>query len=123
LLGLSGTSGDMRVLLARRRREPRAAMAIAVFCHSARKHVGALAAVLGGLDLLVFTGGVGANSPEIRAEICGGFDHLGISLDRAQNQSGAECVSAPGATCKVLVVPTDEERVIAGHVEGVLDNL
>ena len=110
------------MLLTTRRQEPRAAMAIAVFCHSARKHIGALAAVLDGLDLLVFTGGVGANSPEIRAEICAGLNHLGISLEAAQNQSGSECISTPAATCRVLVVPTDEERVIAGHVETVLDN-
>ncbi|MDP9332037.1 MAG: acetate/propionate family kinase [Actinomycetota bacterium] len=120
LLGLSGTSADMRLLLTARPRDPRAAMAVAVFCHSARKHIGALAAVVGGLDLLVFTGGVGANSPEIRAEICAGLEHLGVTLDPAENQSGAECISASDAKCKVLVVPTDEELVIVRHVETVL---
>ena len=120
LLGVSGTSADVRVLLAARAHDPRAAMAIAVFCHSARKHIGALAAVLGGLDLLVFTGGIGANSPTIRAEICAGLEHLGVSLDATQNQLGAERVTAPGGGCDVLVVLTDEERVIAGHVAAVV---
>ncbi len=121
LLGLSGTSADVRQLLAARERDPRAAMAVAVFCHSARKHIGALAAVLGGLDLLVFTGGIGANSPEIRAEICAGLEHLGVSLDAAQNHGGGKRISAPDAGCEVLVVPTDEEHVIARHVTTLLN--
>ncbi len=120
LLGLSGTSADIRQLLAIRDHDARAAMAVAVFCHSARKHLGALAAVLGGLDLLVFTGGIGANSPEIRGEICIGLEHLGASLDDRQNRSASALISAPGAGYEVLVVPTDEERVIAGHVTELL---
>jgi acetate kinase len=108
LLGLSGRTGDIRRLLDARRRDPRAAMAIEVFCHSVRKHIGAMAAVLGGLDDLVFTGGIGANSEETRREICAGLEHLGIRL------------GDPNAACRVQAVATDEERMIARHTADIL---
>ena len=108
LRGLSGTTGDLRQLLETRHRDPRAAMAIDVFCHSARKHIGAKAAVLGGLDHLVFTGGIGANSAEIRDEICAGLEHLGIRSDD------------PHAKCRVHAVATDEELIIARHTAAIV---
>lgn len=113
--GLTGVGGtpDMRTLLERRGRDPRAALAIEMFCHSARRHAGAMAATLGGLDMLVFTGGIGEHSPEIRAGICHGLGHLGVGLDPEANAANAPVVSAPGATCEVRVTPTDEDLVIA----------
>jgi acetate kinase len=113
LLGASGTTGDLRRLLATRETDQRAALAVELFCRSVRKHVGALAAVLGGIDLLVFSGGIGEHSPEVRAQIVGGLEHLGTRLDPSANAAGARDISAAGAQCRVLVVPTDEEWVIA----------
>ncbi|MGH7298412.1 MAG: acetate/propionate family kinase [Polyangiaceae bacterium] len=104
LLGISGTTADMQALLERRATDPRAELAVAIFCHHARKAIGSLAAALGGLDGLVFTGGIGEHAPAVRREICSGLDHLGISADDAR----------PGQ-CQVQVVHTDEERMIARH--------
>jgi acetate kinase len=120
LLGLSGTSADVRRLLAVRHADARAATAVAVFCHVARKHVGGLAAVLGGLDRLVFTGGIGANSPEVRGEVCAGLEHLGVSIDDDRNTAGAGRISTGESRCEVLAVATDEERVIARHTNALL---
>ena len=115
LVGVSGTSADMRDLLAARATDPAAADAVTLFCHTARKHVGALAAVLGGLDTLVFSGGVGEHAPEVRAEICAGLGFLGVTLDPAANAANAAVISAPGPAT-VRVIPTDEEVVIARTV-------
>ncbi len=115
LLGVSGTTSDMRTLLESRASDARAALAIAMFCHSARKSVGALAAALGGIDQLVFTGGVGEHAPAIRTEICGGLGHLGVRLDEARNAGDDPVVSADGASCVVRIVPAREELVIARH--------
>ena len=84
LLGVSGTTADMKTLLERRARDEAAAVAVAMFCYQARKQVGALAAALGGLDTLVFTGGIGERAAPVRAEICDGLAHLGVRLDGAQ---------------------------------------
>src|SRR5207247_1025233 len=92
LLGVSGLSADMRTLLDARDRDPNAARAIAMFCHRARREVGALAAVLGGMDSLVFTGGIGEHSTEIRQEICRGLEHLGVLLDPDANGAPAPIV-------------------------------
>jgi acetate kinase len=113
LLGISETSPDFRDLLARRDHDVRAAEAIAVFLYQAKKAVGALAAVMAGLDLLVFSGGIGENSPEARAGICEGLDYLGISLDPDRNQAGASPVSRYDARTAVHVIHTDEESMIA----------
>jgi acetate kinase len=114
LLGLSGLSNDMRVLLASD--DPRARLAVDYFVYRAAKEMGALAAVLGGLDGLVFTAGIGENSPEIRRRIAAASRWLGVELDQAANARGESRISAPSSRVRVLVVPTDEERVIARHV-------
>ena len=119
LLGVSGTTADVRDLLALRQSDPRAALAIDVFTWSARKWVGALAAALGGLDTLVFTGGIGEHSPVVRAEIARGLEHLGVRLDEARNARSEAIVSADGAACTVRVVKTDEERMVARHTARV----
>ena len=113
LLALSGTTSDMQQLLELRATEPRAAVAIDVFCYQARKSIGALAAVLGGIETLVFTGGIGEHAPAVRFEICRGLDHLGITLDAEANAAGAPIISK--AHCEVHVIRTDEERMIARH--------
>jgi len=105
----------MQTLLAARASDPRAENAIALFCYSARKWVGALAAALGGLDSLVFTGGIGQHAAPVREEICRGLEHLGIDLDSGRNARSEPVVSGEGSRCVVRVVPTDEERVVARH--------
>ncbi len=115
LVALSGGTSDMQTLLERRDKDQRAALAVDAFCYQARKHVGALAAVLGGLDALVFTGGIGEKAACIRAEICRGLEHLGVVLDGGANDAHADVISAPGAGCVVRVVRTDEDIVIARH--------
>ena len=116
LRGVSGTSGDVRELLAREDHDPRARGALAMFCHRARKYVGAYLATLGGADAVLFTGGIGENAPAIRQRICAGMDWCGLVLDadrngRAVGQEGR--ISADGAGIDVFVVSTDEEQVIA----------
>lgn len=116
LLGLSGLSSDMRVLLEREGDHPGARLAIAVFCYRARKYIGAYLAALGGAQAVVFTGGIGEHSPEIRARICAGMDWCGLRLDPARNAAavGAEgCVSPPDAPLKAYVIAAAEEPVIA----------
>lgn len=120
LLGISGSTGDMKTLLEQRGSDPHAAEAVEMFCASARKHIGAFAAVLGGLDTLVFTGAIGARGAAVRREICRELGHLGIVLDPSQNDADAEVISAPAAPCTVRVIPTDEELMIARHTAAVL---
>jgi acetate kinase len=108
LLGVSGVAADMRRLLELRRTDPRADRAIRMFCRSVRMAIGALAAELGGLDLLVFTGGIGERASAVRREICEGLEHLGIA------SAEADAPALPdGAAARVRVVPTDENRMIA----------
>jgi acetate kinase len=113
LLAISETTSDMQQLLELRATDPRAALAIDVFCYQARKAIGALAAALGGIETLVFTGGIGEHAPAVRFEICRGLDHLGITLDAAANAAGAPVIGT--AQCEVHVIRTDEERMIARH--------
>ena len=120
LLALSGTTADMERLLVLRSTDPRAALAVEVFCDHARKSIGAYAAVVGGLDALVFTGGIGAHAPAVRAEICRGLEHLGVTLDDARNAASERLVSVDGGPCVVHVVATDEERMIARHARRLL---
>ncbi|MCB1508772.1 MAG: acetate/propionate family kinase [Hyphomicrobiaceae bacterium] len=119
LKGLSGLSHDMRLLLASESRE--AGEAIDYFVFRVRREIGAMAAVLGGLDALVFTGGIGENAVPIRARICEALDWLGLALDAARNEEGRGDIAAPESRVRVLVVPTDEERRIAGHVRRLLE--
>ena len=118
LLGVSGRSGDMAELLAAS--DPAARLAVALFCYQVRKAVGSLAAALGGLDRLVFTGGIGEHAAPVRARVCEGLAHLGIALDAAANERGAERISAANSTCPVEVIPTDEDAMIARHVHECL---
>jgi len=120
LLGVSETSPDMRDLLEREKEDPRAADAIGLFCYQAKKWIGAFSAALGGLDLLVFSGGIGENSPPIRCRICEGLGFLGIHLDEARNQHGAAVISVDQSAVSVRVIPTDEELVIARSVQSSL---
>ena len=113
LVGVSGTTSDMRSLVEARASDPRAALAVDMFCRSARKAIGALAAVLGGLDQLVFTGGIGERAGVIRDEICRGLEHLGISLDEDANAADAATVSRADSPCVVRVIPAGEDVVIA----------
>lgn len=116
LLGVSETSADMQDLLAAQATDARAAEAVALFCYQGRKGVGAFAAVLGGLDTLVFTGGIGEHAAEVRARICQGLEFLGIELDAARNGTHAGVISSAASRVTVRVIPTDEERMIARTV-------
>jgi acetate kinase len=111
--GISETSSDMHDLLDREPHDVRAAEAVAVFCYQIKKAIGAFAAALGGVDALVFAGGIGENSPTVRARICDGLGFLGIEIDPDRNAGRAGPISREGAPVKVRVIPTDEEIVIA----------
>jgi acetate kinase len=115
LLGVSGISADMRDLLARESADRRTADAIALFCYQARKFLGALAAVLGGLDMLVFTGGIGEHAAPIRERICTELEFLGIQLDPERNTEHAPIVSRDGSPVTIRVMKTDEDLMIARH--------
>jgi acetate kinase len=116
LLGVSGTSADMRDLLTREKDDPRAAEAVALFCYAVLKGIGAFAAALGGLETLVFSGGIGENAPEVRARACSGLGFLGLTLDAPRNAASAPVISADGSTVTARVIPTDEESMIAREV-------
>jgi acetate kinase len=118
-LGVSGISSDMRVLLASE--DPRAREAIDLFVFRIGKELGALAAVLGGLDALVFTAGIGEHEPWIRQRVCANAAWLGLSLDAAANAAGGPRISAVGSAVSAWVLPTDEEGVIARHTLRLLD--
>ncbi len=115
LLGVSGISSDMKTLLERTDTEPDAAMAVQMFCYQLRKQIGALTAALGGLDLLVFTGGIGERAAPVRWEACSGLEHLGVRLDRERNDANADTISTPECRCLVRVIPTNEDLMIARH--------
>ena len=116
LLGVSETSADLRDLLARRESDVRAAEAVELFCYRVRTGIGALSAVLGGLDSLVFSGGIGENSPEIRRLACEGLEYLGIALDAGRNSAGDPLISTDASRTRVRVIRTDEETMIAREV-------
>ena len=105
----SGTTSDMKALLEARATDPRAAEAVELFCHVLRKHIGAFAAVLGGIDTLVFTGGIGEHAAPVREETCRGLEHLGIRIDRERNDRHEAIVSAPRSACTVRTLRTDED--------------
>jgi acetate kinase len=113
LAGVSETSSDMRDLLAREADDVRAAEAVALFCYQAKKWIGAYAAALGGLDTLVFSGGIGENAPPVRSRICAGLDFLGIELDASRNARTAAVISADASRVTVRVIRTDEEWMVA----------
>jgi acetate kinase len=116
LLGISESSSDMRDLLNCEKEDLRAAEAVALFCYQVKKWIGAFAAVLGGLDTLVFSGGIGENAPAVRVRICDGLEFLGIELEEKQNAANAGVISAEAGRVSVRVIRTDEERMIAKMV-------
>jgi acetate kinase len=120
LLGVSEISPDMRDLLARETQDVRAAEAVALFCYQVKKWIGAFAAALGGLDTLVFAGGIGENASEVRARICEGLGFLGVRLDESRNKNNAPVISSDNNPVTVRVIRTDEEAVIAKTVCRVL---
>jgi acetate kinase len=120
MLGVSGISSDMKTLLDRRATDPSAAIAIAMFCYQLRKQIGAFAAAMDGLDLLVFAGGIGERAPTIRAEVCNGLTHLGIALDPTLNASNATTISQTSSPCAVRVIPTNENLMIAKHTRALI---
>ena len=116
LLGVSETSSDLRDLLGREASDVRAAEAVALFCYQVKKWIGAFAAALGGLDTLVFSGGIGENAPVIRARICEGLGFLGVQFDETRNAAGEPVISAEKSHVEVRVIRTDEDVIIAKAV-------
>jgi acetate kinase len=121
LLGISETSFDMRDLLGKESDDIRAAEAVALFCYQAKKWIGAFAATLGGLDTLVFAGGIGENCPLVRSRICEGLGFLGITLNEKQNRKNAPTISKEKESVAVRVIHTDEEWMIAKTVRWILN--
>lgn len=120
LLGVSGTSSDLRDLCAIEATDVRAAEAIELFCYQAKKWIGSFAAALGGVDTLVFAAGIGENAPDIRARICDGLGFLGITIDGKRNAKNAPVISRAAGRVKVRVIRTDEEIMIARSVSRLL---
>jgi acetate kinase len=120
LLGISGSSGDMRALLAREAAEPACRLAVEAYVYGIKKAIGALAAALGGVDTIVFSGGIGEHAPEIRARICEGLEFLGITIDEERNRGHGPLISTSGGRVTVRVIATDEELMIARAVHRLL---
>jgi acetate kinase len=123
LLGISETSPDMRDLLDREFNDERAEEAVAMFCYHVKKWIGAFAAALGGLNTLVFTGGIGENAPVVRARICDGLAFLGVELDEEQNAANLDVISRGASRVSVRVIRTNEELMIAKAVCQVLETI
>jgi acetate kinase len=113
LLGVSGISANMQQLLTQKNTNINAATAVNLFCYQAKKFIGAYAAALGGLDVLVFTAGIGQHAPGVRAAICKGLQHLHVFIDEKANKKNKLLISTPRSPVKVYVIPTDEEYMIA----------
>jgi acetate kinase len=120
LLGIAETSADMRDLLEREATDARAADAVALFCYQAKKWIGAYAAALGGLETLVFSGGIGENAAPVRSRICDGLGFLGLTLDETRNTARAGTISTDDSRVTVRLIRTDEELMIARSVRQVL---
>src|ERR671917_17838 len=121
LLGVSGSSADMRDLLNQEAYDGRAAEAVAIFCYQAKRFLGALAAALGGLDAVVFTGGIGEHSATVRERVCEGLEFIGVRLDPDRNAAHAPVISTDGAPVTVRVVPTDEAQTVARHTRKFIE--
>lgn len=119
LVGISGVSSDMRRLHQEASTSPGACLAIEMFCYSVRKQIAAMAAVLVGADLIVFTGGIGENDPKVRAAVCSGLSWMGVSVDESRNRSGGP-INDPGSPCEVRVLPSQEDEQIARHTRALL---
>ena len=120
LIGVSETSSDIQDLLKNEQTDKRAAEAVGLFCYQVKKWIGAFSAVLGGLDTLVFSGGIGENSAVIRSRICQGLEFLGIDLEETRNNNNERLISPDTATVRTYAIPTDEEWMIAKTVAGLL---
>ena len=120
MLGISETSADMRDLLQHEGEDQRAAEAVDLFCYQIRKWIGAFTAALGGLDTLVFAGGIGEKSPVVRSRICAGLGFLGVELDNPRNEQNADLISLDATPVKVRVMRTNEELMIARSVCRIL---
>jgi acetate kinase len=118
LLGISGISSDMRILLASE--DPRAKLAVSLFCYRIRRELGSLAAALDGLDAIVFTAGIGENAPLIRSRVCRDAAWLGVAIDEAANAKGRGRISTDDSRIAVWVIPTNEELMIAHHTRRLL---
>jgi acetate kinase len=121
LLGVSETSSDMHDLLDNQKSDIRASEAVELFCYQVRKWIGAFAATLGGLDTLVFSGGIGENAPEVRARICEGLEFLGIEIEEKRNEANASVISIDSGQTTVRVIHTDEEWMIAKTVNQMIN--
>jgi acetate kinase len=120
LIGVSGSTSDMRDLLEQEAGDPHVAEAIELYCYLAKKHLASMAAVLGGLNTLVFTAGIGEKAPSIRWRICQELEFLGIELDQARNDASEPIISRDGSPATVRVMKTDEELMIARHTYKVI---
>jgi len=121
LLGVSATSADMRDLLEKESADAHAAEAVALFCYQAKKYLGALSTILGGLDTLVFTGGIGEHATSVRQRICEGMEFLGIQIDPRRNKADAPVISPEGNSVTVRVMRTDEDLMIARHTSELVE--
>ncbi len=121
LTGVSGGTSDMRELLRREATDDGCRLAAGIYCYEIKKRIGAYAAALGGLDLLVFSGGIGAQAPVVRSRICSGLEFLGVHLDEVANAAGAPVISAAASGVTVHVIRTDEELVMAEAACELLD--
>jgi acetate kinase len=119
LLGVSGQTSDMKALLQKSHANSAVRMAVQMFAYQVRKFIGAYAAVLNGLDTLVFTGGIGERAAEVRANICLGLEYLGVALDTPANGKNADVISLPDSKCRVRVVQTDEDLMIVRHTRAI----
>jgi len=117
-----GGTNDVQRLLTDEHQNPEAKAALALFCYSAKKFIGALASAIGGLDMLVFTGGIGENSATMRERICMNMEFLGIKLHKQSNYNNDEIISSTSAKVQIRVLPTDEEWIIAHHSKKFIDN-
>jgi acetate kinase len=115
LLGVSGLSSDVKILLDARATNRDASMTLEMFCYQLRKAIGALAAALGGLDTLIFTGGIGEHAAAVRAEVCGGLEYLGIAIDPRSNDANEDTISIADSRCRVRVIATNENLMVARH--------
>ena len=123
LQGISGRSADMQELLALEPSDPRARLAVDVFCYQVRKWIGAFAAALGGLDTLVFSGGIGEHAPVVRSRICRELSFLGVELLEEQNAINAPLISRPATRVHVRVIPTNEALMMAREAHAVLTRI
>lgn len=124
LKGISGTSGDVRDLEENYSSNARARLAFEALCYSVKKYIGSYIAVLGGIDVLVFTGGIGENSSRLRKKVCEGLEFLGLELDLDQNDlpKSERLISKDGSGIKIMIIPTNEEIIVARETLKVLEN-